>query len=524
MGFEINLLSGHISPRPRRQTEKLSKTVVDNIGEASEEAAGLLSPEDKAKLNNMEAAMQSVTWADLVALRDEGKLTPGAFYRITDYVTTTTQIETQSAGHAFDIIVRADSENVLNENAFAVQHEGDTYFAQSKLAAWQLKYSLDNDTTKFLWADPEAGKGVVYYLKDEFNNECPFDFKNIRFKRYRCIDVKDNTALEPVYIDNYYCWQTDGDVLIEDDTDFVWYYTFAIKDNPDVDFSLNKERLGVSFYNSDLCACSDNIMLKHIVTVSLDDETFLAQQSLNNIVLLSFNPQENGYINIIHNYFGSRNHDITIFNGCESVRTGERCFDITGDVSFGVFGDKCHSMVFGTMCYSNTFGNGCYSNMFGSSCSSNTFGNDCDNNTFGNGYEGNTFGSSCFYNTFGNDCEGNTFGHGCCSNTFGSACCFNTFGSACSSNTFGSACSYNHYDNYVQSVKVSLNCFTNNTIKGNVSFIQISCEDIGSAAIQNILIYSDIIGTVGNPVNIEIPARNGSLLEIKPAAATTLEI
>jgi len=23
------------------------------------------------------------------------------------------------------------------------------------------------------------GKGVIYYMKDEFGNECPYDFKNI---------------------------------------------------------------------------------------------------------------------------------------------------------------------------------------------------------------------------------------------------------------------------------------------------------------------------------------------------------
>ncbi len=134
-GFVISMLSGHVSPMPRKQTERLAKTVTDVIGEASEDKAGLLSPEDKAKLDNMEYGMQSIIWAELVAKRDQAKLTPGAFYRITDYMTTTTQVDTRSAGHAFDIIVRADSKNILNENAFAVQHEGDTYFSRSKLAA-----------------------------------------------------------------------------------------------------------------------------------------------------------------------------------------------------------------------------------------------------------------------------------------------------------------------------------------------------------------------------------------------------
>lgn len=214
----------------------------------------------------------NTTWADLKTLRDNSQLVAGQWYRITDYVTTTVQENTQSAGHQFDVIVRADSTNVLNENAYAALHSGDTYFstAGANLAAWELKYCLDNDTTKFAWAknylsspmshqkmlkvfDPSGGnyiyirypdlddvnghawvyekdgdemslvdyvnssvenldttdiiytsselvqigdvldmsgtnvtvtdvsycKGVIYWMRDEWGNECPYDFKNI---------------------------------------------------------------------------------------------------------------------------------------------------------------------------------------------------------------------------------------------------------------------------------------------------------------------------------------------------------
>jgi hypothetical protein len=102
------------------------------------------------------------TYAELKALRDSGKLVVGQQYRITDYVATTSDPETQSANHPFDIIVTADSANVLNENARAIQHEGDEYFATSNLAAWKLKYCLDNDTERFGWAQTYA----VNYILD----------------------------------------------------------------------------------------------------------------------------------------------------------------------------------------------------------------------------------------------------------------------------------------------------------------------------------------------------------------------
>jgi hypothetical protein len=51
-----------------------------------------------------------VTYNELVELRDNGELVSGAQYRITDYVTTTSQPNTRSASTLhFDVIVTADS-------------------------------------------------------------------------------------------------------------------------------------------------------------------------------------------------------------------------------------------------------------------------------------------------------------------------------------------------------------------------------------------------------------------------------
>lgn len=124
--------------------------------------------------------MQSITYAELKALRDNNQLVTGQQYRITDYVTTTAQANTQSAGHQFDIIVVADSKDKLNENARAIRHRGDTIFVGNKLESWELKYCLDNDTNRFSWAQVSGGTGVIYYMKDEWNNQVYFDFKNIK--------------------------------------------------------------------------------------------------------------------------------------------------------------------------------------------------------------------------------------------------------------------------------------------------------------------------------------------------------
>lgn len=137
-----------------------------------------------------------ITYSRLVDLRDSGKLVAGQQYRIVDYHTTTSQDYTRSADHQFDVIVRADSVNTLNENAFACLHDGDDYFSRygAKLEAWKLKYCIDNDSTRFAWADEENGTGVIYEMIDEHNNRCGYDFKNIMFSRTYA-EVKDVTGM-----------------------------------------------------------------------------------------------------------------------------------------------------------------------------------------------------------------------------------------------------------------------------------------------------------------------------------------
>ena len=73
--FEPDLLSGRIPIRPRRAIEKLSDTVIQRIGDATSEKMGLMSPEDKAKLDSLgnipEATPEK---AGLMSSEDKAKL------------------------------------------------------------------------------------------------------------------------------------------------------------------------------------------------------------------------------------------------------------------------------------------------------------------------------------------------------------------------------------------------------------------------------------------------------------------
>ena len=92
------------------------------------------------KYDNLRPQVKPVkaTYEEMTEMRDQGKLIPGQYYRITDYVTTVNEQlnpNARSAGHQFDILVRADSATVLNEQAWAVRHDGDTYFSDARLVS-----------------------------------------------------------------------------------------------------------------------------------------------------------------------------------------------------------------------------------------------------------------------------------------------------------------------------------------------------------------------------------------------------
>ena len=309
-----------------------------------------------------------VTWAELKTLRDSNSLVKGVQYRITDYVTTTAQTNTESANHAFDLIVFADSTNTINENARAIQHNGDSYFHEAKLNAWKIKYSLDNDSSRFAWASP-TGKGVIWFMQDEHGNVAPYDFKNIKFKRYKITNTQSGY---PNFTNRYYAVATAMTGYSVDSSNFRYFYTFSNGNTTsDIDISLK----GINF-------------------VGDFEEDWWSQQCLNNVIMPYFKPIDNTVKQFLN--------DIVILE--QSWNSSE-----DSDCSSNIFGSDCYSNTFGSNCYSNTFGSDCHSNTFGSDCYSNTFGSDCYSNTFGSYYRFFEMENSCYYLNFVNSGSGSSY-------------------------------------------------------------------------------------------------------------------
>ena len=590
------------------------------------------------KIQAGRAVMTSVTYSELKTLRNNSELIPGMFYRITDYVCTTSQADTRAMDNKFDIIVQALSTSTLSENASADYHweegvvegvgfkpsvvsddtmlvegsvipfyyeyidiadlespgeykqtdvfiaygylennngitvpviyktdesglmdepnpefeepdyadvfyyegtaniDGVTYDKWRKIEqeeeseltwdsvgkaylytnvitdvpegentikkvdgiqpnvadipAWEIKYCLDNDTTRFAWAAGQAivniessysngefltrqpafdgqepdgseyqyawgtqedvddgdstnfwysrnevitdgeevysggeiqfaqitelGKGVIYYMKDEHGNECPYDFKNIQFKRYMIVD---NDVVSLSYLVGRYLGILNGKGYTIDEDDYIWCYTFSwLNENDETeDLSVIGKKLATD--EGQYIGVYDNV----IKTVSEHTKVYPETPqgyaiALNDVVFLAECSYDNGF-----------------FFGCYSNTFGNDCCSNT-------FGNICYSNTFGDACYFNTFGDNFAYNTFGNYCTYNTFGHVLNFNTFGNHFFDNILGDNCWKNTFGNDCNTNIFGNGCDSNIFGNNLDMCTFGNNFNNNTIGNEC------------------------------------------------------------------------------------
>ena len=421
--------------------------------------------------------IQHVTYAQLVTLRNNSGLVAGQWYRITDYMTTVANdTEARSAGHPFDLLVMATSSNTLSEEAKAIKSSRDSngYFTDANLNAWKVWYCLDNDTTRFQWADTENGKGVIWRMIDEWQNDCPYDFKNVQFKRYKVTpttpvpeDVEEQQLLAD--LDGTYIG-TNAEMqglTVEDYDDFVWAYTFSFGDRQEEpsDASLmgyvNEEQgegYGYKGYYG------DNVILPCTCHQTIDDE----QQSvfcLNNVVWFTNNVRYRSLI-------------------CGN-RIDSECINMTLSGHGTHIKHDCQNIIMGDGCFGNTIGVGCFLCTFGNYFQWNTFGNYCYRNTFGNDCRYNTFGNDCWYNTFGNDCGGNTFGNGCWYNTFGNDCYYNTFGNNCGGNTFGNGCGSNTFGNNCRYI----------TVHNGVQYVNVPGSSTVSAYVQNAQILNGTHGT-----------------------------
>ena len=369
-----------------------------------------------------------------------------------------------------------------------VDNGDNTNFIYSKNATLINGETVYNSNEgKLQNAEVVEGKGVIYFMKDEWNNEAPYDFKNIQFKRYKITQCQKSQSLVGKYlgVENVRSYTINTG-------DFIWCYTFTwinennvIEDCSVVGQALtNDEGQYSGIFNNKLAECSS-----YIAVYPEAPESFGI--ALNNIVIQYSYEYDGGFFSGIHdNTFKDNCYNNTLGSNCRSNTFAASCCHsvFEGSCEYNTFGNGCSYNIFGNGCYGNTFGDNCNGNIFDTNCYSNTFGTSCSSNTLGDGCEYNILGAHCFSNTFGPSCFCNTLNNTCSYIKLGTRCSCNTFGNGCSYIVFGG--SSNYPSDYYQY----------NIIDNGCSYLCLYSNATGSYnyQLQNVHIHSGIKGAYPN--------------------------
>lgn len=437
------------------------------------------------------AKIISVTYLQLIDIASSYSLIPGMKYRITDYTAFTdpNAVSFSSAKNRFDIIVTALSDNKLSENASAIRCDTDpaNYFPEyTNFAAWEIKYTIFNDISKYDWVDGTDGRGVIYYMKDDNNNECGYDFKSIRFRRFG-ISSSQTTLKNYLTVNGYdiessqykqrLAWSTTlqapyGDCVV-DAFDQDLYYTFNHISGTSGTYGTNKDQstfnfndnfssafLGSDFlYNlNEHVFASNNIIKPYIKKVVKNDRDYQIQY-LNNIVLAGTRKNDNNNPNspIINNIFKPNCKNMTFFGA--SI--------VSNEIGSGSFNN-----IFGARAMFNKADSQLQNNCFGHETQTNKLGNRFINNNIESGFEHNNIGNNFQGNYINFGFYSNYIGHDFVSNTSEGGFIFNNIGNDTNANYFEGDFNYNNIGNDFHNNEIgnsnSFNSFGNSIMNFNI--------------------------------------------------------
>jgi hypothetical protein len=500
---------------------------------------------------NTKVPQVSITYSELAALRNNGGLVPGQAYRITDYQCTTNLENTQALTNQFDIIVRALDNKTLSEVASITHHEGDTYFAGINLAAWEIKYCLDNDFLRFNWAAPEQ---EITNVQSKYSNGEPL-------VRMPHMDGMSGT----IY---YYAWGTQADMTNNEgkSSNFVYSMTKSLSERQtvlraydgstfDIQIKTNTNAggKGVIYYmkdhrNNEFGYDFTNITYKGSAingyeTFGLDPETYYATFTYTN--LQEYNQWGSTYTVSRNssldqtiggtNYYGytcssapSAWGTANFYIVDEDINSSSTMYLITnGTVSTISYGGtlyirdslavsllekstadnvlhkagEAHGKIKIELPFIVFLENNCYGNILGTNCHKNTFGRNCSNNMLSDSCYLNIFGDGCCENILSNLCYRNTFGMNCKYNTFNSYCCIITLGRENWYNTFDSGCQYITFgsgpDQLITAAK-------NIHFASGSAYIKLLNSESANSSLQNITVSAGITGTSSKHLELQV--------------------
>ena len=260
--------------------------------------------------NPLPPVQESYTYDELSSLVAADGIVVGQQYVLSNYKATVDSTITTARATSnqieFYLILTGTSENTFSDTAIAAKKKDST--SSTNFDGWKVSYSFENNTSKYAWADTVNGRGVIYYMQDEFGNSCPYDFKNIQF------NISDTETVE-------------------------WRYTFSTGTATEVDASIEGD--------------TNNVYGNEIKTAKINGGV----QILNQIVFKGKNCFNNTFGNdCTKNVFGSDCNNNSFGTTFTSNKIGSY-------FSSNTFGNSCsnNDFHFGSVSYqytSNTFGSG----------------------------------------------------------------------------------------------------------------------------------------------------------------------
>lgn len=265
----------------------------------------------------------------------------------------------------------------------------------------------------------EGGTGVVYYMKDEYNNEAPYDFKNIQFKRNFVSRWNDSVGGSFSDVTDY---PTDGylmsDLWVIDaayfgvDKNYRYYYTFT---GPNYcDASLNEENAYV-FSSTDYYTriCHNNHIGVYKVAQAFDDDIIHIVSCLNDIVFKeTVDDPVQSACKIFDNNIGDDCRNMTFDEHCSNISIGTDSYNIVICNSVNVNLGNCNRNIFiGVDCWDVSIGNNCRIITLDALCSNCVIGENngriylyqgCEHNVIGDKNDLITIWNYSYSNSIGN--------------------------------------------------------------------------------------------------------------------------
>lgn len=293
--------------------------------------------QDTAKITDLldsATPRTKVTYAELMELADNYKLVPGREYQITDYELTINPDragDIKSGPGQFDLILTANTEDILDEHGRATWHDGDEYFYDQKIDQWEIWYNAYNDYRVYPWCDYN-GKGVIYRMIDESGNDIPYDFKHMMF------------STTSTYYFGEYCvygseWLLGGIWRrLGDSASPKWCYTFSYQDYD------QSEGCGISTDGS-LWEYDENddVLIAPICTNVVVDRSFASSMRKQEVgSFFGYNVFVNGGKNI-HLRAGALGN---LFINSSNLECEEYCYNNVFSINVGHIGKYVNKVIY----------------------------------------------------------------------------------------------------------------------------------------------------------------------------------